>query len=111
MKKLLLSSTLLLLANTSTVAYELIDLGANVVPRAINNSGVIVGSSNTDQYPPTAFRWSAASGYEIIDGTSANAVNENGIVTGSTITGAFILDGINSVSYTHLNAADDYLTV
>jgi probable HAF family extracellular repeat protein len=105
MKKLLLSSTLLLLANTSTVAYELIDLGAHVAPRAINNTGVIVGSTNTDQYPPTAFRWSAASGYEIIDGTSANAVNEDGIVTGSTMTGAFILDGINYLAWNDFDAS------
>ncbi len=96
MKNLLVATTLLVVANSSAIAYELIDLGPNVEPKAINNSRVVVGSSNTDQYPATAFQWSSASyGIELIDGTSANAVNENGQITGSTITGAFILDGNN----------------
>jgi probable HAF family extracellular repeat protein len=93
MKSTLISITLLLVINTSVLAYELIDLGANVEPKAINNLGVIVGSSNTNQFPATAFRWSSNNGYELIDGTSANAVNDNGMIAGSTITGAFTLDG------------------
>jgi len=53
-----------------------------------------VGSSNTDQYPTIAFIWSSVSGLALIDGgTSANAVNDYGQVAGSTIDGAFILDG------------------
>ena len=76
MKKFLISATLIVAANTSAFAYELIDLGANVEPKAINNSAVIVGASSTDQYPTAAFRWSSVSGIELIDGTSANAVNE-----------------------------------
>jgi probable HAF family extracellular repeat protein len=80
---------------SNSSAYELIDLGANVVPNAINNSGVVVGSSNTAQYPATAFRWSSDRGFDIIDGTSANAVNDAGQIVGNTITGAFILDGSN----------------
>jgi uncharacterized membrane protein len=93
MKKLLISTTLMVVANSSAIAYELIDLGANVEPRAINNPGVVVGSTNTDQYSSRAFRWSSAQGKELIDGTSANAVNDNGQIAGSTITGAFVLDG------------------
>lgn len=85
----------MVVANSSAIAYELIDLGANVEPRAINNLGVVVGSSNTDQYPSSAFRWSSAQGMELIAGTSANAVNDNGQIAGSTITGAFVLDGNN----------------
>ena len=84
----------LLGAISNASAYELIDLGANVVPNAINNIGVVAGSSNTDQYPATAFRWSSDKGFELIKGgTSANAVNDNEQIAGSTIDGAFIVDG------------------
>ena len=95
MKNILISAALLALASSPTFAYELIDLGENVEPRAINNSGVVVGSSNTDQYPAVAFRWSSGNALEVLDGTSANAVNDNGQIAGSTITGAFFLDGNN----------------
>ena len=95
MKNILISATLLVVASSPTFAYELIDLGENIEPKAINNSGVVVGSSNTDQYPATALRWSSGNALEVIDGTSANAVNDNGKIAGSTITGAFILDGNN----------------
>jgi probable HAF family extracellular repeat protein len=81
------------MANSPALAYKLIDLGANVEPRAINDAGDIVGSSNTDQYPATAFRWTSGSGMTLIDGISANAINANGQIAGSTLTGAFILDG------------------
>jgi probable HAF family extracellular repeat protein len=92
-KSLLSAAFLGVIANSSAFAYEVIDLGANVGPRAINNAGVVVGSSNTDQYPATAFRWSAGV-LELIDGgTSANAVNDAGQVAGSTIDGAFVVDG------------------
>ena len=87
----------MVVANSSAIAYELIDLGEYVDPRAINNLGVVVGASNTDQYPSSAFRWSSAHGMELINGTSANAVNDNGQIAGSTITGAFILDGNQSI--------------
>lgn len=90
--KSLLPVTLLgVIASASAMAYELIDLGANVEPKAINNLGVVVGSSNTDQYPASAFSWSSDSGFELIKGgTSANAVNDDGLIAGSTIDGAFI---------------------
>ena len=79
--------------NSSALAYELIDLDPNVEPKAINNTGVVVGARNTDQYPTEAFRWSSISGFEPINGgTSANAVNDNGQIAGSTIEGAFIDD-------------------
>lgn len=95
MKNILISITLLVLASSSAHAYELIDLGANVEPKAINNIGVVVGSSNTDQYPATAFQWTSAYGFELISGTSANAINDNGQIAGNTITGAFIQDDNN----------------
>ena len=93
--KSLLSVALLgVFASSQALAYELIDLGEFVEPRAINNAGVVVGASNTDQYPATAFRWSADGGFELIkNGTSANAVNDNGQIAGSTVDGAFIVDG------------------
>ena len=81
-------------ANAPALAYNFIDLGANVEPTAINNVGVVVGSSNTEQYPATAFSWTSGNGFELIEGgTSANAVNDNGQIAGSTIDGAFIVDG------------------
>ena len=79
------------ITSSSALAYELIDLGANVEPKAINNLGGVVGSSNTDQYPATAFSWSSNSGFTLIGGgVSANAVNENEQIAGATIDGAFI---------------------
>ncbi len=82
------------IVNSPALAYDLIDLGANVEPRAINNAGMVVGSSNTDQYPATAFSWSSGNGFDLIKGgTSANTVNENGQIAGNTIDGAFVLDG------------------
>jgi len=93
MKNILFRAAFLVMASSSAFAYNLIDLGANVDPKAINNYGVVVGSSNTDLYPTNAFRWSSANGLEILSGTSANAVNDNGQIAGSTTTGAFILDG------------------
>lgn len=93
--KSLLSTALMgAIASSPALAYNFIDLGANVEPTAINSTGVIVGSSNTDQYPATAFRWTSASSIELInDGISANAVNDNGQIAGTTVDGAFILDG------------------
>ncbi|MCG6938940.1 MAG: DUF3466 family protein [Gammaproteobacteria bacterium] len=93
MKNILISTALLVVANSSALAYDLIDLGANVEPKAINNYGVIVGSSNTELFPANAFRWTSTSGLEVIDGTSANAVNDDGLIAGNTVTGAFVLDG------------------
>jgi uncharacterized membrane protein len=79
-------------ASLSANAYTLIDLGPNVAPKAISNMGIIVGS-NTDQNPSTAFSWSSDGGFELIkEGTNANAVNDNGLIAGNTIDGAFIGD-------------------
>lgn len=91
----LLSAALLgVMASSSASAYELLDLGANVEPKSMSNSGVVVGSSNTDQYPATAFSWSSSGGFELVgDGTSANAVNDNGQIAGTTVDGAFVVDG------------------
>lgn len=84
---IILGTTVSLPAN----AYTLIDLGPNVAPKAISNVGVIVGSSNTDLNPATAFSWSLDGGFKIIKGgSSANAVNENELIAGNTVDGAFI---------------------
>jgi len=82
-----------LLMSAPAIAYELIDLGPNVEPRSVNDTRVIVGASNTDQFPSTAFRWSETEGFEILDGTVANSISDSGQITGSTVDGAFILDG------------------
>lgn len=90
-KSILPAALLGVIANSPALAYELIDLGEYVEPKAINNFGVVVGSSNTNQYPATAFSWSSGGGFDLINGgTSANAVNDDGLVAGSTIDGAFI---------------------
>ena len=90
-KSTLPAAVLAVIANSPALAYDLIDLGEYVEPRAINNMGVIVGSSNTNQYPATAFSWSSIGGFNLIKGaTSANAVNDAGQIAGSTVDGAFI---------------------
>lgn len=93
MKNLLISSALIAAANSSAFAYTLVDLGTNIEPLAINNAGIVVGTSNTNQFPPTAFRWSSDNGVEVIAGINARAVNDNGQIVGNTISSAFILDG------------------
>ena len=86
-----LAIALILAPTFSANAYTLIDLGPNVAPKAISNTGVVVGASNTDQYPATAFSWSSGDGFSIINGgVSAEAVNDNRLIAGSTVDGAFI---------------------
>jgi len=77
----------------SAADYQLVDLGANVSPKDINSYGEIAGARNTDQYPNIAFHWTPDNGFEDLNGTAANAINDAGMVAGSTITGAFVLDG------------------
>ena len=80
-------------ASLSIYAYELVDLGAYVQPTDMNNIGTVVGARNTDQYPTIAFRWTASNGFEDLNGTIANAVNDNEQIAGNTLTGAFFYDG------------------
>ena len=77
-RPLLSGALLAVIAQSPASAYELIDLGANVVPKAINNAGVVVGASNTDPYSATAFRWTPDSGFELIDGTEVDFI-KNGL--------------------------------
>jgi len=79
--------------------YQVVDLGANVSPKDINALGVIAGARNTDQYPNIAFRWIPGVGFEDLNGTSANAINDAGKIAGSTLTGAFVLDGNSMKSW------------
>jgi probable HAF family extracellular repeat protein len=79
--------------------YHVVDLGANVSPKDINTYGIIAGARNTDQYPNIAFRWTPGAGFEDLNGTSANAINDAGKIAGSTITGAFVLDGNSMKSW------------
>lgn len=82
--------------NLPALAYDIVDLGANVSPKDINNNGIVVGVRNTDQYPTNAFRYVMTSGqFEDLDGTVAHAVNDAGEIAGSTLSGAFILEGGN----------------
>jgi len=73
-------------------AYGLVDLGANVAPKDINNDGVVVGARNVGQYPTIAFLYDSASGLLDLDGTVAYAINDAGVIAGNTLTGAFVLD-------------------
>jgi probable HAF family extracellular repeat protein len=98
----LLALTCLLgsIASSPSFAYTLIDLGADVAPKDINNLGIVVGSRNTAQYPTSAFRYTLATGqFEDLGGTIAYAVNDAGLVAGNTLTGAFVLDGNNLRSW------------
>jgi len=79
--------------------YQVVDLGANVSPRDVNSDRIIAGARNTDQYPTIAFRWTPGFGFEDLDGTSANAINDAGKIAGSTLTGAFVLDGNHTSSW------------
>ncbi len=72
---------------------NLIDLGQNVRPQDINNLGTVVGAIDTNQYPTVAFRWTASTGFETLNGTISNAVNDNEEIAGNTLTGAFYFDG------------------
>ena len=93
-RRLLFTSLFGLASSLSFAAdYQIIDLGANVSPKDINSYGEVAGARNTDQYPNIAFRWTPGIGFEDLDGTSANAINDAGGVAGSTINGAFVLDG------------------
>ena len=97
-RRSLLALTCLLatIAGSPSLAYELVDLGADVAPKDINNSGIVVGSRNTTQYPTSAFRYTMTTGmFENLDGTVAYAVNDAGLVAGNTLTGAFVLNGNN----------------
>lgn len=100
-RHLLFTTVFGLASSLATAAdYQLIDLGANVTPRDINSSGEIAGARNTDQYPNIAFRWTASTGFDDLNGTSANAINDAGKIAGSTVTGAFVLDGNSMKSWT-----------
>ena len=96
--KHLLAMTFLLwsIASAPTfAAYGLVDLGANVAPKDINNDGVVVGARNVGQYPTIAFLYDSASpspNMEDLDGTVAYAINDAGVIAGNTLTGAFVLD-------------------
>jgi probable HAF family extracellular repeat protein len=79
--------------------YQVVDLGANVSPKDINSDGVIAGARNTDQYPNIAVRWIPGVGFEDLQGTSANAINDAGKIAGNTLTGAFVLDGNSMKSW------------
>ena len=98
--RLTISLSLCLLSSLALAAdYQVVDLGANVSPKDINSSRVIAGARNTDQYPNIAFRWTPGVGFEDLNATSANAINDAGKTAGSTLTGAFVLDGSHMTSW------------
>lgn len=89
-----------LIVSVPSSAYTLIDLGVDVAPKDVNNLGVVVGSRDTAQYPGVAFRYDLATGqFDDLTGTVAYAVNDAGMVAGTTLTGAFVLEGNSSRSW------------
>jgi hypothetical protein len=77
-KPLLAAVFPVVIANSSAFAGEVIDLGADLAPRVIGNSGVVVGASNTDQYPTIASRGSADEPEYRLDKGAAKRVNLTG---------------------------------
>jgi probable HAF family extracellular repeat protein len=86
----------------ATQAYELTDLGVDVVPEDINDLGVVVGSVNSPLSAGTAFRWTAGSMEQLDGATVANGVNNLGQITGKTPTGAFLFDESLAVPFVDL---------
>lgn len=83
-------------------AYELTDLGVDVVPKDINDLGMVVGTVNSPLGTGTAFRWTAGSLEQLNGGTVANGINNQGQITGNTSTGAFLYDESLAVPYVDL---------
>ena len=74
-------------------AYQLVDLGVDVSPTDINDNGTVVGWRPVAS-GRVAIRIVRGGLVEDLDGaTMATAVNDDGIITGNTLTGAFIHDG------------------
>jgi len=89
-------------ASFAAPAYELIDLGIDVSPTDINNLGTVVGSRQ-DGSTRIAIRYTTSGGLkDLVGGRVANAVNDHDLITGDTLTGAFLYDG------TLHNIGDDY---
>lgn len=76
----------------ATQQYQLTDLGIDVTPKDINNFNTVVGARRV-AYSSDAVMWSPSTGLKkIAKGTSANAINDNGQIAGTTSTGAFFKD-------------------
>ncbi|MCB1917045.1 MAG: PKD domain-containing protein [Rhodocyclaceae bacterium] len=74
-------------------AYQLIDLGVDVSPSDINDNGTVVGW-RPGAGGRIAIRIPRGGNVEDLDGASiATAVNDDEIITGNTLTGAFLYDG------------------
>lgn len=87
-------------ATAAQQGYRLIDLGLNVSPADINNTGMVVGSRQTVPDGPVGFVYSIADNRltDIPGTTAANAVNDQGQVTGNALAGAFLYQG-GAMSY------------
>lgn len=90
---LTLTVTLGWLAAPAAHGYELIDLGTDITPTDINNNGTVVGT-RLNGTSKIAIRIPAEGSVEDLPGgVIANAINDNEIITGNTLTGAFVYDG------------------
>lgn len=97
----------LITALTSTAAatapphgYRIIDLGVNVSPMDINNTGTVVGSRQPAPGTAVGFLYSIADSQltDIPGTTTAHAVNDQGQVAGNGLGGAFLYQN-SSLTY------------
>jgi len=102
LRALCLATALLPGMASHALAYQLVDLGMNVSPTDINNNGTVVGY-RTDGTTRIAVRIPSGGNVEdLVGGVVAYAVNDNELVAGTTLTGAFLYDG------TLKDLGDDY---
>ena len=92
----------LMSASLAAHAYELTDLGVDVVPKDINDLNVVVGSLNSPPGTSVAFRWTAGVLEQLDGATVANGINNQGQITGDTLTGAFRFDESQAVPFADL---------
>jgi probable HAF family extracellular repeat protein len=86
--------------NSSAYSMEIIDLGPGIIPKDINNNGTVVGAkAKSNPLSLEAFRWTSSGGYEILNGVSANAINDNEQIVGNTNTATFSIIGAGAFSY------------
>ncbi len=84
----------------SAYSMEIIDLGPGIIPKDINNNGTVVGAkAKSNPLSLEAFRWTSSGGYEILNGVSANAINDNEQIAGNTNTATFSIIGAGAFSY------------
>ncbi|MCB1824533.1 MAG: DUF3466 family protein [Candidatus Competibacteraceae bacterium] len=75
-------------------AYQLTDLGVDVSPTDINDNGTVVGMRQDGATRIAVRIPNGGSIEDLVGGVVANAVNDDEVITGNTLTGAFLYDGM-----------------